>query len=176
MDNPIERAKLIPGWMDPAELDWLYEASKRMSSIIELGCFKGRSTYVLCAGCQGPVFAIDCHWCGTMHPFEDGERYTFPEFKANVGNFANMVPFEGNFVDAAVSDLIPPMADMIFIDGTHIYEYFLLDLETWEPRAKKMVCGHDLSSVTPGVEQALNKYFGPGKVSRGPGSLWYLDK
>ena len=52
----------------------------------------------------------------------------------------------------------------------------LLDLETWAPRTKKMVCGHDLSPGTPGVEQALNEYFGLGKVHTGPGKLWYIDK
>jgi hypothetical protein len=40
----------------------------------------------------------------------------------------------------------------------------------------KLICGHDLSPVTPGVERALNEFFGAGKVARGPGSLWYFEK
>jgi hypothetical protein len=174
--HPVEVAQSILGWMDPAELEWLHEVAKRMESIVELGCHRGRSTYVLCAGCPGRVYAVDCHWCGTMHPFEGGAQHTLPEFMANVGHFSNMVPLEMNFVDAAVSDLISPEVDMVFIDGDHAYESVLLDLETWAPRTKKLVCGHDLKAETPGVEKALNEYFGPGRVAHGPGSIWYLDK
>jgi hypothetical protein len=176
VDNPIERAQAILGWMDPAELEWLYEVAKRMGSIVELGCHRGRSTYVLCAGCPGRVYAVDCHWCGTMYPFEGEAQHTRSEFDKNVGHFPNLVALEMNFVDAAVSDIIPPEVDMVFIDGDHAYESVLLDIETWEPRARKMVCGHDLSPVTPGVEKALTEYFGSGKVARGPDSLWYVDK
>jgi hypothetical protein len=176
MDNPVERAQAILGWMDPEELTWLHEVAKRMGSIVELGCHRGRSTYVLCAGCPGQVYAIDCHWCGTMHPFEGREVHTYPEFMANVGHFSNLTALEMNFVDAAVSDLIPPEVDMVFIDGDHAYESVLLDLETWDSRAMKLICGHDLSPVTPGVERALNEFFGAGKVARGPGSLWYFEK
>ena len=176
MDEVIERAKLIRGWMDPAELEWLHEVAKRMDSIVELGCHRGRSTYVLCAGCRGAVYAVDCHWCGTMYPFEGSEVHTYPEFIANMGQFSNMVPLEMQFVDAAASDLISPEVDMVFIDGDHAYESVLDDLKTWAPRTKKMVCGHDLKAATPGVEKALNEFYGIGKVARGPGSLWYVDK
>jgi hypothetical protein len=177
MDNPVEKAQMILGWMDPEELAWLHEVSKRMDGgIVELGCHRGRSTYVLCAGCPGQVYAVDCHWCGTMYPFEGEAQHTRPEFDQAVGHFPNLVALEMNFAEAAFSDLIPPEVDMVFIDGDHAYESVLLDLETWEPRAKKMISGHDLSAVTPGVEKALNQYFGAGKVAHGPGSLWYVDK
>ena len=45
--------------MYPAELEWLYKAAKRMKSIVEIGSWQGRSTYVLLSGCQGPVMAVD---------------------------------------------------------------------------------------------------------------------
>ena len=59
MDNPVERAKGYQGWMYPEELEWLYEAAKRMNSIVEIGSWQGRSTYVLLSGCRGPVVAVD---------------------------------------------------------------------------------------------------------------------
>lgn len=176
MVEPITKAKEIQGWMSEEELLWLFGTARKMNSIVELGCFKGRSTYALLSGCSGPVYAVDCHWCGTMHPFEDGAQHTRPEFDQNVGHFSNLVPLEMNFVDAAVSDLIPPEVDMVFIDGDHAYESVLLDLETWSPRARKMVCGHDFSPATPGIEMALQKFCGMQGVVRAPGSLWYIEK
>ena len=47
----------------------------------------------------------------------------------------------------------------------------------WLPKTKKLICGHDyMKADYPGVQQALDEYFGPGQVQRGPGSLWYVDK
>ena len=179
MDNPIVRAQGIKGWMETAELEWLLEAAKRMDSIVELGCYKGRSTYVMCAGCPGKVYAVDCHWCGTMHPFADSAQHTLPEFMENVGHFPNMVPLEMQFVEAAASDIIPPMVDMVFIDGDHACESVLEDLKTWMPRTRKLLCGHDLNhetkTDTPGVGDALEKFCGMQGVFRGPGSIWYMD-
>jgi hypothetical protein len=162
--------------MDLPELAWLHETANGVNSIVELGCFRGRSTYVLLAGCPGKVYAVDCHWCGTMYPFHDAAQHTYSEFMANVGHFPNLVALEMNFVDAAVSDLIPPEVDMVFIDGDHAYESVLLDLETWASRTLKMLCGHDLSPATPGIEKALTEFCGMKGVVRGPGSLWYIKK
>lgn len=163
--------------MDIDELQWFYEIAKQMGDIVELGCFTGRTTYVLRAGCSGKVYAIDCHWCGTMFPFIGAPQYTMPEFMENVGKFPNVVPLEGQFADLAASDRIPPMVDMVIIDGCHEEEAVLADLNLWEPRAKKMICGHDLHNSTPGVEEALKRFYGGMEcVSRGPGKIWFIQK
>src|SRR5208337_1339867 len=179
MDNPVEKAQGIEGWMFPEELEWLYEAAKRMASIVEFGCYKGRSTYVLCSGCQGKVYAVDCHYSETLRPYVDSLQHTFPEFMQNVGHFLNLVPLEMDFVDAAAPGIIPPKVDMVFIDGDHAYASVLDDLKTWAPRARKLICGHDLNNEnkhdSPGVGEALEEFFGMQGVFRGPGSIWYMD-
>lgn len=178
MDNPVVQAEKIKGWMEPEELAWLYETAKTANSIVELGSFEGRSTYVLLAGCPGPVFAVDCFWCGTMHPFEDNERYTRPAFDRNVGHFKNLAyVFEGTSVEAAASPGLPTKVEMTFIDCDHAKESVLADLQNWEPRTTRLLCGHDLSPNTPGVEQALVEYFGSlDRVERGAGTLWFVRK
>lgn len=176
MENPVKRAESILGWMEPDELAWLYETAQSMDSIVELGCFRGRSTYVLCAGCRGKVYAVDCHYCGTMWPFGNEKQHTYEEFMANCGHYENMVPYCGHFCEAAVSDIIPPEFDMVFIDGAHEYPAVLADLQTWATRARKMVCGHDLDPTTPGVEQALAEFCGMDRVVKCPGRLWYIKK
>ncbi len=180
MDNPVAKAQTIKGWMETAELEWLYEVAKRMDGgIVELGCHRGRSTYVLCAGCPGKVYAVDCHYCGTMYPFAGHAQHTLPEFLENVGHFLNLVPLEMHFAEAAILDTISPTVDMVFIDGDHAYESVLEDLHLWAPRAKKLLCGHDLNHATktdtPGVGEALEKFCGMRGVFRGPGSIWYMD-
>ena len=80
MDEAVAKAQEIRGWMELEELLWLNQTAKNMDSIVELGCFCGRSTYALLSGCMehnaghpnGTVYAVDCHWCGTMYPFYDG--------------------------------------------------------------------------------------------------------
>lgn len=178
MDNPVERADQIAGWMYLEELEWLYEAAKRMDSILELGCYKGRSTYVLLAGCPGMVHVADAFYCGPDYPIYGNEPSTYPAFYKNVGHFPNLGRvFEGTTVEAAESGFLPLEFDMVFIDADHSYEAVLADLRNWAPRAKKLICGHDyLKADSPGVQQALDEHFGPGKVSQGPGSLWYIDK
>jgi hypothetical protein len=159
--------------MDPEELQWLYETAQKMKSIVEIGSFEGRSTYVLLAGCPGPVYSVDFHYCGTMHPFQDNEIYTRPDLERNCGHFSNLVIVEMSSEEAAKSPLIPPMVDMVFIDGDHNFAGVFKDLELWAPRVNCMISGHDLCSETPGVAQALDKYFGLPRIARGPKTIWF---
>ncbi len=175
MDELIAKASAIKGMMEPEELAWLYQAARRMESIVELGSYKGKSTYVLCAGCPGQVYSIDCHWCGQCGPFQDSEQYTYPEFMANVGHFSNLTAIEGPFAEVAASERVPAEVDMVFIDGDHAYTSVLDDLKTWVPRTRKLVCGHDWATGTPGIEQALKEFCGMQGVFHGPGLIWYMD-
>lgn len=57
----ISRALTIPGWMSPTELTWLAEQAQTHPTIIEIGCYQGRTTRVLGdhvpeGGC---VYAVD---------------------------------------------------------------------------------------------------------------------
>jgi len=60
---PVVKAEKIDGAMGREDLEWLHDTAKRMASVVEVGCWKGRSTYALLAGCLGPVYAVD-HWEG----------------------------------------------------------------------------------------------------------------
>ena len=177
MNDIITTADKIFGWMDPPELEWLYEAAKRMDSIVEIGSYKGRSTYVLLSGCPGKVYVVDPFssggYCGDPDPTVD----TAPAFRANCGHFPNLCLFRMTSKEAASSNLIPPEVDMVFIDGDHARESVLLDLQLWAPRAKKLFCGHDWrTGGNPGVEAALNEFYGMNGVAHGAGSIWYIDK
>lgn len=130
----------IPGWMSDQELTWLYETSKQMQSVLEIGSFKGRSTYVLCSGCPGPVFAVDM-FQGDPSIFGAGPFYN--EFYSNVGHFKNLVVFKMDSFSAA-QFFKPRSIDMIFIDGDHSAAGVITDVKAWLPICKKLLCGHDL--------------------------------
>jgi len=130
----------IQGWMSDQELLWLHETSKQMQSVLEIGSFKGRSTYALLTGCKGPVFAVDMFQCD---PALFGEKPFYDEFYANVGHFKNLVVYRMDSFSAA-QFFKPKSIDMIFIDGDHSEAGVLTDVKAWFPICKKLLCGHDL--------------------------------
>lgn len=172
--TPVERAMGIVGMLIREEVEWLHQTAHEMSSIVEIGSYRGRSTYALCAGCQGIVYAVD--------PFEANfhqeVRDVFDDFAENLKAFENLLPVIKTSQEAANSAIIPAIVDMVFIDADHSYRAVLDDLRLWEPRARKLVCGHDYGGPrTPGVEKAVNEYFGSREmVKLGPGLLWAARK
>ena len=182
-ETPVDKAEKIQGWMTRPELEWLYEKAKTMKSVVGIGNFLGRSTYVLASGCnggEGKVYAVDPfifdgNWTKDLNTsLKHGDDF-MPEFLKNCGHFKNLIVVKKTSVEAAALDVIPSEADMVFLDGDHSYEAVMEDLKAWIPRAKKLLCGHDLNDPNyPGVRQALYEFFGADRVVSGPDSLWYI--
>lgn len=159
----------IHGWMSDVELLWLYETSKSMTRIAEIGSWQGRSTFALCSGCPGTVYAID-HFKGSEeHKNEQAviEGTVRDKFKKNMRDFKNLVTLTMTS-HAASQGFKDGYFDMVFIDGAHDYDSVLTDLKLWTPLASKLICGHDRDQ--DGVPKALSAIF--GEVKREPGSLW----
>lgn len=168
----------IPGWMSNEELLWLHETSKQMQSVLEIGSFMGKSTYALCTGCKGPVFAVDKFKVppgigyvlftnlGIVGAWQkDIVTEFYDEFYKNVGRFENLVTYRMGSVEAA-KFFKPKSIDMIFIDGDHTKEGVTTDINAWLPVCNKLICGHDLrppdpTNTLPGmkgeVEEALKE-------------------
>lgn len=142
---PWRKALTFDGYMTEEELIWLYTQAQKMRSIIEIGSWCGRSTYVLCTGCKGPVYAID-HFKGSEEHQGRIERGFNPRthFDLNLKDFNNVVVPYMSSEEASKSNLIPNEVDMVFIDGAHDTESVRTDLKLWAPRARKLVCGHDI--------------------------------
>jgi hypothetical protein len=159
----------IPGWMSTPELNWLYETARGMQSIVEIGCWKGRSTYALLSGCPGTVHAVD-HFRGSLYEREVKHREAqttdlYAEFLRNVGGFGNLVVHRMASSDAAAQIA---EADMVFIDGGHSFDEVCADLEAWLPVARKLICGHDYQF--PPVLMAVHQYF--ETVENPVGKIW----
>jgi hypothetical protein len=168
---PETYTNLIDGWMSPEDLEFLFESAKRMSSIVEIGSWKGRSTHALLSGCPGTVHAVD-HFKGSLAPQASGLAREaarvdiHAEFLRNVGHFPNLVVHRMKSLEAAPG-FLDKSIDMVFIDGEHLYEDVKADILAWLPKTVKLICGHDYQigpgweSACAGVVKAVDEIFGP---------------
>ncbi len=163
----------IQGWMHPKDLHWLYETAKTMQSIVEIGCWKGRSTSALLQGCPGRVYAVD-HFLGNPEERHSNhkealEKNIGAEFLRNVGHHRNLRLMRMDSLEAATF-FKDRSIDMVFIDGSHEYEAVKADLEAWLPKARKLICGHD--PTYPGVKKATAEKFGEVEIQEGIWIHW----
>jgi hypothetical protein len=164
----------IKGYMDLEELEWLCQTAQEMESIIEIGSWYGRSTFALCSGCKGTVYAVD-HFKGLPEdPRQESGSDVYGIFRNNMKDFKNLVTMSCDSYGASVLfDKISRnggQVDMVFIDGSHLRFDVEQDLRLWVPRATKLVCGHDYT--IPGVQVAVNTFFSESGLTFGPGSIW----
>lgn len=161
LDKTLKYDNNIPGWTNELELNWLFETSQTMDSILEIGSWKGRSAHALLSGCQGRVWAVD-HFQGSrgeeeIHK-EAREKDIFQEFLSNLSHFKNLKVLKMPSLKAA-QGFKDKSLDMIFIDGGHLYPEVKADILAWLPKAKKLICGHDYNyfSVKQAVDEILGK-------------------
>lgn len=159
----------IQGWMTEAELEWLSARAAESSSVVEIGCWKGRSTAALLS-CPGTVTAVD-HFLGTPGDENHEEAKTtdiHAEFMRNVGDAPNLRVLKIPSRQAS-KEFSDKSVDMIFIDGDHSVLALLQDLTAWTPKCRKLICGHDCD--WPDVKAALKRC--GFTWTQGPGVLWY---
>ncbi len=179
-------AENIEGWMTRDELRWLRQQAKNRHVVVEIGSWRGRSTYEIASATPGILFFVE-HFRGAG----DGEHGVYECLKSEQGVDAlrsslleNLKDFvsqgralliEMNSLDAAKA-LAPILrhrgADMIFIDGDHSYEGAKNDVLEWRKLlcTNGLLCGHD--SDWPSVRQALDEVV-PG-WKHGFGTIWYV--
>jgi len=173
--NKDHQSDGIDGWTSREELEWLSQAAKSARSIVEIGCWKGRSTKVLLEASDGFVHAID-HFKGTdkTGDFWSGvmakEQDVYSQFQKNVGHYPNLRVHKMSSTDASMFFQDGEL-DMVFIDGDHTYKGVKEDIATWLPKVKKggVICGHDYTSGWDGVIKAVDENFNEVEVV---GSIW----
>jgi predicted O-methyltransferase YrrM len=166
----------VNGWTSQRELNWLSETANKARSIVEIGCWKGRSTKALLEASEGFVYAID-HFKGTSKEgdawsvFLADEQDIKKEFIENVGHYPNLRLHEMSSTDA-VGFFEDESLDMVFIDGDHTYKGVMDDINNYLPKVKKggIICGHDYVKGFPEVIQAVNEKFKKVEVV---GTIWW---
>jgi hypothetical protein len=178
----ITRALATPDlrWPNEHELQWLAEQATTHHRIVEVGSFLGRSTIAMASHTPGLVYAID-DWYGPrdLDGISDEERLTlFDEFLRNTEGLpvrvircdhADSAKFPVEWLRGSDSD----KPDMIFIDGSHLYDDVCRDIELWKARLRPdgLLCGHDREIVD--VRMALDDKLPDWKPAPGHSSLWY---
>jgi len=155
------------------DLDIIKRLASTMDSVVEVGCWKGRTTKELLKLCN-KVYAVD-HFMGSPEDISGdlAKKFNvFSEFKKNVGYHPNLVLLKGNSVDMA-NRLNGDKVDMVFIDAGHTYEEVKADIEAWLPKTKKIISGHDYDNYFDGVRQAVNE-FAEGRELNVEGSVWWV--
>lgn len=175
----VSNALKIPGWTSEAELLWLATQASTRTRIVEIGCWKGRSTRAMAENTLGTVYAVDT-WKGTEadgHFKElDGksEHWLIKEFFKNLWTLQPFNVCAARMPSIQGADFLKSEGsfDMIFIDAAHDYASVKADIEFWLPLLAPggLFCGHDYDRGRPGVVQAVDEAF--GKIDRGPGSIW----
>lgn len=163
---------LIPGFMEADELVWLNETASTMETVVEIGCWMGRSTTALASA--GRVFSVD-HFRGSPSELEGAhaEATQADIYSVAVENLSSYGNIEILSMDslAASRRFSTASIDMIFLDGEHTREAVLIDLIAWHPKCRRLICGHDRD--WEGVISAISIYGIPIEI--GPGSIWYME-
>jgi predicted O-methyltransferase YrrM len=136
----------IEGFLSLNEAAALYRFAAslhRNSTIIEIGCWKGKSTYCLAKGLRlGKIYVIDPFNCAGDEDSRPAYlrtmgckplRQQFSDVMAELGVSQKIKVLEGlssQFVDHVRN------ADMLFIDGDHSVEWCTFDFKHYAPNLK----------------------------------------
>jgi len=165
----LSHALTIPDhrWPTEPELRWLAERASEHKTVVEVGCYCGRSTVAMAENTKGNVFVVDDFYGPRDIDMPDEDRaQILNDFLANTAHLRNV----GIFVrDHAQPPAIE--ADMIFIDGAHDYESVFRDIHYWRSQLRDggLLCGHDANWTD--VQQAVNKEFGEVRIIEGT-NIW----
>lgn len=173
----ISRALKITGWMSEVELKWIAEQAKGTDTIIEIGCYQGRSTRAMVDNSDAMITCVD-PWKGTYYSGA-GE----PLFDCDVYDkfIANLRDKRGNIkvFRYPISDelFFSQPADFIFIDGDHRYFAVRSDIISSKIFINKngVIAGHDYGDPAwPGVKQAVDEIFPSANLVEDT-TIWWVQ-
>lgn len=186
------RIRRIRGLLAPGQEEWLFRSARSLSEgarIVEIGSFLGRSTVSLGYGCLGSrrrVYAIDrfqgiyADLDGHSELIDDFSSGFYDQWWSNVsacGLQDYVTPLAGESLTVAGMWRAP--IELIFIDGSHIFEDVLADFEAFLPHVISggLIALHDVDEEWPGCLRAWNDVVADRLVETGHvGSLAYGRK
>lgn len=176
-NDPGYHGNKIDGFMSLRELQWLYNRARGMGSVVEVGCFKGRSTHALLSACPGLVYCVD-PW-STEYSFVDASNRGinpsehYEAFISNTADFPNRAVIRKSSIEAA-KDFADKSVDMAFIDGDHSAEAVRADIAAWLPKVRKLICGHDYDYYGwPEVKRTVDDIF--ESTVQSDQSIWWVE-
>ena len=176
-------AGIIPkGMMDDKEYGILKglatEVARDEMIMVDIGAWMGRTTIALAQVAKennGSVYAVDLfNWFG------DGIFMAFRESMRNQGYWFNEVFALQMPSSAAARIWADNSVDLVWIDGSHIYDTVYWDIVGWWHKLKigGIFCGKCANKDHPDVLRALKETLGEGGYFTFPGrcSIWAVRK
>ncbi len=156
------------------EVEVVKKLASEVSSIVEVGCWKGNTTKSLLDVCDN-VYAVD-HFNGSPGDVSGDiakKHDIYQDFYNNVGGHPNLTILRGSSVDMA-KQFNGNKVDMVFIDAGHEYDEVKEDIDAWLPKTTKILAGHDYCKEFPGVIKAVNE-FAENRDVNVIGSVWWCN-
>lgn len=160
----------IDGWLTEPEINLLYTLAKKCTgkgTIVEIGTWKGKSTVCLAYGCKAgkkiKITTIDPHTGGVYERDLYREPiWTFEEFKNNIkkANLSDLIIDKvASSVEVAKSWKQP--VELLWIDGSHLYEDIKKDFEMWLPYVVNggIVAIHDTINIEGPRRAAIEEMY-----------------
>jgi hypothetical protein len=175
----------VPGWFSPEEGAWyaaLAADLPRGALVVEVGCWKGRSTAYLAEASRRLRLVCVDDWQGSRDARAADYRAALAreDVRASFDHTLRRFAIEARVlalpsVEAAAT-FAPRSVDLVFLDASHDLESVRADLAAWHPRVRGALAGHDLDhdDVAQAVaEHAARHHL---QVERGPGSAYRLRR
>lgn len=177
-----KRFENIQGYLSTEEGKWLFTKSftlPKKSRIVEIGSFKGKSTFCLALGSLfsgNSINAIDT-FKGNSSDFvkslSSGQLFNkgfFDEFKSNL-SYLNLIKnikvYKG--YSSEVAKKWDEIIDFIFIDGSHSFKDVLADFNNYYPYVTKggLMAFHDVNPGWKGPYKAWHEVISKKLVNIG---------
>lgn len=191
MEVNIDRALQIHGFMPRHELTWLATQATKCQLIVEIGCFRGRSTRAMADNMPegGCIYAIDT-WEGSESIKSAPSRKEIERVGGDVVRQQFWDNLNDHMDGSTVVDIkwnsqkgVPPVltqylgsVDMLFIDGDHARMAVANDIQNFRPLVRDggIISGDDYLGVAlPGLRKTVDELFPQRKLH---GRIWYIEK
>ena len=165
--------------VSPSQEHWFFATARSLRDhavIVEIGSFKGRSTCCFAYGCRDTskhIFAIDT-FQGNESDLSEGKTFEggsyFHIFWLSLesrGLAQYVTPIRALSTEAARTWDKP--IDLLFIDGSHVYEDVLADFNCFFPYVKPggIVAFHDVHEGWPGPTRVWQEVAAPQLLQTG---------
>ena len=189
IEEAVAIGSMIQGWKTQEELVWLARRASRSKVVIDIGCWRGRTTKIMAAVCPGIVIAVDhltAPYTGETARNEilrASESLAIQkEFTVNLAEELSSgkvyaVLQDGDAAREAVAAFLKgTKADFVWIDGDHAYGDVRADILFYGALLREggILSGHDYEPAFPDVMKAVEELC-PG-FERGHGTSWWVRR
>lgn len=171
LNNALATAANIEGWLSPVEAAFLYSVGATTAgSIVEIGSYFGKSTYLLAKGIQDSgdtgkrnLITIDMHvrWPEGQTRILCEESILGVQRMIRDNQLGDIVQQMIGWSDTCLDHLDFSSVSAIFLDSAHTYEGTVKEvnaiLRKLPPNKKVTLLFHDYHDNFPGVKQAVNE-------------------